>query len=124
MSAVRRWTWPMRAPGSMGFGARSRGGTSPWSPITRAGSAVAVEVADLEHLVDDLVAADERHAMALGSGVGLDERLQTGRVQQVQATQVDDHCGRVAAQGEPERLAQLGRVGKIEVAVRDDPQLL
>src|SRR3954453_4267625 len=33
MSAVRRWTWPMRTPGSMGFGAASRGTIEPCGPV-------------------------------------------------------------------------------------------
>src|SRR5215218_566041 len=30
MSAVRRCTWPIRVPGSIGRGARSRGAMDPW----------------------------------------------------------------------------------------------
>src|SRR6185312_2313586 len=34
MSAVRRWVWPIRTPGSIGSGARAIGVTLPWGPDT------------------------------------------------------------------------------------------
>ena len=57
-------------------------------------------------------------------GPRLEQRAQPGRVEQLEAAEIDDDRRRVAGHGEPQRLGELGGAGDVQVAARQDPEVV